>query len=191
MDLSALRQRRARGFRRQEGWRAAETKRHLCSAWSWSCPVCNARLNSFREVSLVGGKTYAPPLLRGICPNPKRVNHSGSGRSRKGLTFYYNRKRSRFEDVYPRARKRRGPAFTADCVKCGRLNRKTVLWDRLPAVVRREIIRRGLDPEAAAPYHCDYCPCRETWLTDDGRRLIQKRNDRKKSTPFRSFRPAA
>jgi hypothetical protein len=154
------------------------------------CPVCKSRLNSFTEVSLVAGKTYSPPLLRCICPNPNNVNHRGVGRSRKGLTFYYNRKRSWFETVYPRSRKQRGPAFTRDCNKCGRVNRKTVLWDRLPAGVRHEVIRKGLDPEAAS-YHCDYCLCRETWLTDDGKLLLERSNPRKKSTPFRSFRPAA
>lgn len=150
------------------------------------CPVCEAKLNSPKECSIVGGEAYSPPLIRLVCPNPRGIDHTAPGRSRRGLTFYYDRKRSRFVEVYSRARTRRGPLFTRNCKIHGRMNRSTIpTIKRLPAAAARNAIEASDEP----PFYRDYCPCTEVFLTQDGRILIRRENPRKNSTPFRNVMP--
>jgi hypothetical protein len=72
------------------------------------CPICDARLGFPKEFSKIGGATYDPPLLRLSCSHAGNVDHVAADRRkelalppafRKGQTFYYNRKESRFVDI--------------------------------------------------------------------------------------------
>lgn len=153
-----------------------------------NCPVCAAKLNSPKEVSIVGGETYSPPLLKFWCPNPQNISHRSEHRSRKGQSFYYDKKRSRFVQVYTRARVQRGPEFSKPCRKHGRMDRTTInSIDRTP---RR--IREHFDMEKALlPFYRDYCPCTEVWLTSDGQKTPRLENHWKTARPFRAVRPAS
>lgn len=155
------------------------------------CPVtgCGARLNSPKGVSVVGGEHYSPPLLKLWCPNPKNISHRSPHRSRSGRSFYYDKKRSQFVQVYSRARKQRGPVFSQPCKRHGRMNRSEFnSIDRVPMRVRAKL---GIDKlkKLDAPVYRDYCLCTEVWMTADGRKTNRMRNHWKTARPFRTIRP--
>ena len=80
------------------------------------CPVCGDELRFPREVSERGGHRFSPPLVGLTCMNQRKVNHSPElrkslglpGGSRRGHTFYYDRKRG-WTDVYLKALKAGSP----------------------------------------------------------------------------------
>ena len=153
------------------------------------CPACGANLTSPKEVSIVGGERYSPPLLRLWCPNPKNISHRSLDRSRGGRSFYYDKKRSQFVHVYTRPRKQRGPAFSKPCRIHGRMNRTTITSiDRVPMRVRTKLGIENLE-KLEHPIYRDYCPCTEVWLTEDARKTNRMRNQWKTARPFRRVRP--
>ncbi len=139
-----------------------------------NCPVCGDTftLGAHPLVSEIGGRRYNPPLLKLVCPNSRKIDHRSPERRRSGVTFYYNRRRSRFEHTFTKALKQRGPAFSK-CQVHGRMRRYTVYPHQLPRVPKR--IQRILQIQEGDKVHRDYCACTYVWKRDDGKKQYRQR----------------
>jgi len=170
------------------GARESETRLRLPPK-AQRCPVCDSRFSFPKQISKIGGIHYTPPLIRLWCLNPKALDHSPRKRrelglpagSRKGLTFYYHRKRSMFVEIYTRPFK-----IGAPIVKCGAHGRMRVSTIRhqsqLHRVPKNIYIRLG----SQLPVH--HAVCRhydqEVWISRDRKNQIRRSLPRPSRVPI-------
>jgi DNA-binding XRE family transcriptional regulator len=142
------------------------------------CPVCKAagftvELRFPKQVPEIGGVRYTPALLRAVCENPHRLDHSPPKRkelglpsgSRSGLTFYYSPKRSVFIDVYVKPLKKGNPHIS--CRVHGRMRIQTFLREsqlnRIPKDIYVKLGSRLPVKRALCRYKD-----REVWISGNG-----------------------
>ena len=146
------------------------------------CPVCGVELRYPMHVSEIGGVSYHPPLLRVTCLNPQKTDHSPRVReelglpagSRKGLTFYYDQKHSKFIQIHLKALKKGHPVVR--CREHGRMQVTTITnAGRVPERVYKRL-------GSTLPVELARCRFRDQgfWIS----------TDRKTRIPY-AFRPKA
>ncbi len=141
------------------------------------CPACNeagikTELQFPQNVRRVGGRTYKPPLLKLTCPNPNGIDHRSPERNRQGLTFYYDRKNSRFVHVPQKSVKQGGPP-RGFCRKHGPLRRNVYATARQVMRVPKWI-REKLGQQL--PIYFEYCAVCGTgsWFSKDRRKRVSQ-----------------
>ena len=138
-----------------------------------TCPVCSAPLRFPKEISVVGGVHYDPPLLRLWCekhdvdhgPQRRRELQLPSG-TRKGLTFYYSRKKSEFVEIFLKALKSGHPVRTC---RAHRRIRITTIQQRARARVPKKVLDRIGPDFPVFRARCRFGD-RECWISADGKR---------------------